>query len=114
MYRFWNELGGKKVDERADLDGWSSPAGVESVKFDGLQLVVGKNGDQLAGIELGPAHPSGSDRNSEPCFRACDRTFASRDPYPTLDGERRQRASLSEAPPASTRETRTQDAIVAR
>lgn len=42
----------------------------DSVQFDPIKLITGKDRDDLACLEFGPAHPSRGDGYSDPCFGA--------------------------------------------
>jgi len=56
-----NQLPSKVIRKRAQLERWSSTPRINGVKLDRIQLILGQDGDELAGLQLGPAHPSRSD-----------------------------------------------------
>jgi hypothetical protein len=50
--RAGSELPGEELRERAHLERRSSTARVDRVKLDRVQLMVGENRDQVAGLQL--------------------------------------------------------------
>ena len=67
---FVRELSRKVIGKGSYLERRATARRVDSVQLDPIKLIVGKDRDDLACLELGPAHPSRGDGYSEPCFGA--------------------------------------------
>lgn len=71
-YIFVHELSREIIGKGSYLERGSTAARVDGVQLDPIKLIVGKDRDELPGLEFGPAHPSRGERYSEPRFGAGD------------------------------------------
>src|SRR5205823_3762264 len=69
---FVHELSREIIGKGSYLERGSTAARVNGVQLDPIKLIIGKDRDELPGLEFGPAHPSRGERYSEPRFRAGD------------------------------------------
>ena len=67
-----NLLRSEIIRKRSYLERWPSTARVDGVNLDRVELIIGENAQELAGFQLGPAHPLGNDSYSKPSFGATD------------------------------------------
>ena len=68
---FVQELSRKIIGKGSYLERRATAARIDSVQLDPIKLIIGKDRDDLAGLELGPAHPSRGDGYSEPWSPPC-------------------------------------------
>src|SRR5258707_12485190 len=67
---FVHELSREIIGKGSYLERGSTAARVNGVQLDPIKLIIGKDRDELPGLEFGPAHPSRGERCSQPRFGA--------------------------------------------
>jgi len=94
------------------LERGSTAPGVNGVQLDPIKLIIGKDRDELAGLEFGPAHPSRGEGYSESRLGASDEALGRGDLYSPLHGYGRRSPRARKTPTGSARETRAENAVV--
>ena len=69
---FLRELRREIIRKRSYFERGTTAARVNGVQLDPIKLIIGKDRDELPGLEFGPAHPSRGERYSKPRFGAGD------------------------------------------
>jgi hypothetical protein len=65
-----HELSRQIIGKGSYLERGSTTTRVNGVHLDPIKLIIGKDRDELPGLEFGPAHPSRGERYSESRFGA--------------------------------------------
>ena len=60
-----HELSREKIGKGSYLQRRSTAARVDGMQLIAIKLIIGKNHDELRGLEFGPAHPSRASRTFE-------------------------------------------------
>src|SRR5437660_4363508 len=103
-----HELSREIIGKGAYLERGSTAARVNGLQLDPIKLIIGKDRDELPGLEFGPAHPSRGERYSEPRFGARDDAFGRGDLYRPFHSYGRSPPRARETPAGSAGETRAQ------
>ena len=82
------------------------------MQFDPIKLIIGKDRDDIACLELGAAHPSRSDGYSEPCFGAGNDAVGRGDLDRPLHGQGHDVPRLGKTPAGPAGEARAEDAVM--
>jgi hypothetical protein len=106
------ELSREIIGKGSYFERGPTAARVNGVQLDSIKLVVGKDRDELTGLEFGAAHPSRGERYAEPRFGAGDNAFGRGDLYWPFDRYGRCPHRVRETPAGSAGETRAENAIV--
>jgi hypothetical protein len=64
------QLRGEIVGNGSYLERRSTATRIDGVQFDPIELIIGKDRNDFAGLEFAPAHPSRGDGYSKPRFGA--------------------------------------------
>jgi hypothetical protein len=106
------ELSRKIIGKGSYLERRATAPRVDSAQFDPIELIFGKDRDDLACLELGPAHPSRGDGYSEPCFGAGNDAVGRGDLDRPFHGYGRCFPRSRETPAGPAGETRAENAVV--
>src|SRR5581483_8413951 len=101
----------KIIRKGSYLERRATAARVDGVQFDPIKLIIGKDRDDLACLEFGPAHPSRGDGYSEPCFGTGNNAVGRGDLDRPFHGYERF-PRLRETPARPPGETRAENAVV--
>src|SRR5258705_7998064 len=107
-----HELSREIIGKGSYLERGSTAARVDGVQLDRIKLILGKDRDELPGLEFGPTHPSRGERYSEPRFGAGDDAVGRGDLYWPFHGYGHCLPRARETPAGSAGETRAENAIV--
>ena len=107
-----HELRREIVGNGSYLQRGPTAARINGVQLDPIELMVGKDRNDFAGLELGPAHPSRSDGYSKPRFGAGNDAIGRGDRYRPLHGDGFCFPGSCEIPAAPAGKTRAEDAVV--
>ena len=107
-----HELRREIVGNGSYLERWSTAARINGVQLDPIELIIGKDRNDFAGLELGPAHPSRGDGYSKPGFRAGNNAIGLGNRYQPLHGYGFCFSRSCEIPAAPTGKTRAENAVV--
>src|SRR5947209_20432983 len=83
-----HELSRQVIGKGSYLERGSTAPGVNGVQLDPIKLIIGKDRDEIAGLEFGPAHPSRGEGYSESRLGASDEALRRGDLYSALPGYR--------------------------
>src|SRR4029077_5796788 len=109
---FVDELSREVIGKDSYLERGPTAAWVNGVQLDPIKLIIGKDRDELPGLEFGPAHPLRGERYSEPRFGASDDALGRGDLYWPFYGYGRRPIRARETPAGSAGETRAENAVV--
>ena len=107
-----HELRREIVGNCPHLKRGSAAGRINGVQFDPIELIVGKDRNDFASLELGPAHPSRGDSYSKPGFRAGNNAIGRCNRYRPLHGYGFCFPRSCEIPAAPAGKTRAENAVM--
>ena len=109
---FVHKLSRQIIRKGSYLERGSTAARINGVQLDPIELIIGKDRNDFAGLELGPAHPSRGDGYSKPRFGAGNDAVGRGNRYRPLHGYGFCFPRSCETPAAPAGKTRAEDAVV--
>src|SRR5277367_2919458 len=109
-----HELRGEIVGNGSYLERGSTAARINGVQLDPIELIIGKDRNDFAGLKLGSAHPSRGDGYSKPRFGAGNDAIGRGYRYRPLHGYEYCLPRSREIPAPPAGKTWAENAVVPR